>query len=106
MRIFKKTTHLSEILEASEKNCVTIFIYSDDCNSSSRLADIIEKEVEIKKAKTIIYQVTVQTEPVLSKKIEEWFDITHESPQIISILKGKVVYTAHHDAIHVSKFIP
>lgn len=105
MRIFKKTTHLSEIIEASEKNPVTIFIYSDDCNTSSRLADEIENEVKEKKLTPVIYMVTVQTEPVLSKKIEEWFDIQHESPQIITLDKGKVVYTAHHKNIQLAEFL-
>jgi bacillithiol system protein YtxJ len=91
MGLFKKTTHLSSIIEASEAKTVTIFKYSDDCGTSSRLADKIEKEVMDKKLEPTIYMVTVQTEPVLSRKIEEWFDIKHESPQIITILKGKVI---------------
>ncbi len=105
MRFYKKTTHLSEILEDSEKNTVTIFKYSDDCNSSSRLADEIEKKIEEEKLNPTIYMVTVQTEPILSKRIEEWFGIKHESPQIISIRNGKVVYTDHHNNIKLENFI-
>lgn len=105
MRAFKKTTHLSEIIEESQTKRTTIFIYSDDCNTSSILADEIEKEVQTKKLKPTIYMVTVQTEPVLSRKVEEWFDIKHESPQIITLDKGKVIYTAHHKDIDVKKFL-
>lgn len=105
MRFYKKTTHLSEILEASENGAVTILKYSDDCNSSSRLADNIEKKIEETNLHPTIYMVTVQTEPVLSKKIEEWFGIKHESPQIITIKNGKVIYTDHHNNIKLEKFI-
>ena len=105
MRFFKKTTHLSEIIEASDNGPVTIFIYSDDCISSSRLADQIEEEIKEKNIEPMIYMVTVQTEPVLSRKIEEWFDIKHESPQIITILKGKVIYTDHHNDIKIENFL-
>ncbi len=105
MRIFKKTTHLSSIIEDSENKVVTIFKYSDDCGTSSRLADSIEKEVTEHNLQPIIYMVTVQTEPVLSRKIEEWFDIKHESPQIITILNGKVIYTDHHNNIKLEEFI-
>jgi bacillithiol system protein YtxJ len=105
MGLFKKTTHLSSIIEASEAKTVTIFKYSDDCGTSSRLADKIEKEVMDKKLEPTIYMVTVQTEPVLSRKIEEWFDIKHESPQIITILKGKVIHTDHHNNIKLEEFI-
>ena len=105
MRLFKRTTHLSSIIEDSEGKVVTIFKYSDDCGTSSRLADKIENEIVTRKLEPIIYMVTVQTEPVLSKKIEEWFDIKHESPQIITILNGKVIYTNHHNNINIEEFI-
>ncbi len=105
MRVFKKTTHLSEIIEQSEKNIVTIFIHSDDCNISDRVATQIENTVKEKSLKPTIYMVTVQTEPVLSKKVEEWFDIKHASPQIITLSKGKVIYTAHHNNINLAEFI-
>jgi bacillithiol system protein YtxJ len=105
MGLFKKTTHLSSIIEASEGKTVTIFKYSDDCGTSSRLADKIEKKVNDKNLVPTIYMVTVQTEPVLSKKIEEWFEIKHESPQIITIKNGKVLYTDHHNNIKLEEFI-
>lgn len=105
MGIFKKTTHLSEIIEQSEKTRVIIFKYSDDCNSSSRLAMQIENFIAERKLQVNIYMVTVQTEPVLSKKIEEWFEIEHETPQIIAVDKGKVIYTAHHNDIKLENFI-
>lgn len=105
MKFYKKTTHLSEILEESETTPVIILKYSDDCNSSSRLADNIENKIKEKNSGPIIYMITVQTEPVLSKKVENWFDIKHETPQIIKIFKGKVVYTAHHNDINIDNFI-
>ncbi len=105
MSVFKKTTHLSEILEKSDIDTITIFKYSDDCNTSSRLAADIESKLKDKKLDQVIYMVTVQTEPVLSKKIEDWFQIKHETPQIIQIQKGKVLYTAHHKDIDLEKFI-
>lgn len=105
MSIFKKTTHLSEIIEESDKSPVTIFIHSNNCNASSRVENEIIEKLEKSDLKPTIYMVTVQTEPVLSKKIEEWFDIKHESPQILTILKGKVIYTDHHNNIKLDKLI-
>ncbi|WP_143272375.1 monothiol bacilliredoxin BrxC family protein, partial [Brachyspira hyodysenteriae] len=61
MSIFKKTTHLSEIIEESEKNSVTIFIHSNDCNSSSRVETEIIEKLEKSALKPTIYMVTVQT---------------------------------------------
>ena len=105
MSLFHKTTHLSEILEESERQPVIIFKYSSQCKSSARLADKLKREMlntrclTFGKPEPIIYQITVQTEPVLSEKIAEWFLIKHETPQIIVVDKGKVTYTAHHNEI-------
>lgn len=105
MSYFKETTHLSEILEESEKNPVVIFIFSSKCGSSTRLSLLLEKTLNEKKLSVSIFKVTVQMQPILSKKIEEWFQIKHESPQIISINYGKVSYTAHHSDIKIDNFL-
>ncbi len=99
MTPFRITTHLSEILEESEKHPVIIFKYSNECGSSTRLREKIEKMIKEKSFTSPIYLVTVQTHRVLSNKIAEWFDIKHESPQIFVVNNGKVTYTAHHNSI-------
>ncbi len=101
MRIFQITTHLSEILEKSAKEPVVIFKYSNECGSSERLKVKFQDKILEKTLKFPIYLVTVQIQKVLSNKIEEWFSIKHESPQVLVIDKGKVTYTAHHDAIDI-----
>jgi bacillithiol system protein YtxJ len=103
MQFFKETSHLSEILEESKRAPVVIFIFSSTCGSSSRLEKEIEDKFFGKKFDLIFYKVTVQKQPVLSEKIAEWFRIKHESPQIIAIDDGKVVYTEHHKAIDLEK---
>ena len=99
------TTHLSEILDGSQKQPVIIFKYSSDCGTSAELKLKLEKAVTEKKLDSPIYIVVVQDHPVLSKKIAEMFDITHESPQIIILNKGKVTYTAHHRDIKIENFV-
>ena len=102
---FLKTTHLSEILEESHKHPVVIFKYSNECGSSTRLANQLEQAKEEKTIDSPIYIVIVQIHKALSQKVEELFDIKHESPQIITVEKGKVLYTAHHGNIHLSGII-
>ncbi len=103
MSVFKFTSHLSEIIESSLKQPVVVFKYSNDCGSSDRLSKEFEDFIEKKKPERNVYKVTVQTEPVLSGKISDWFHIKHESPQVITISKGKVIYTEHHDRIELDK---
>ncbi len=98
---FKETTHLTLIIEKSNIKPTIIFKYSNNCGSSDRL----KKEIESKKLKQEIYLVTVQNQPVLSKNISEWFNIKHETPQIIVLDHGKVIYSADHNQIDLSKII-
>ena len=104
MSYLKNTTHLSEILEESNKNPVIIFIYSSQCGTSHKLLNELEEGLREKIISALIYKVTVQTEPILSQKIEEWFKIKHESPQIIIVNQGKVTYTEHHSKIEIENF--
>lgn len=103
--MFRETTHLSEILEDSENDLITIFKYSSKCGSSDILKDKIKRNIEDGIIAKTIYIITVQDCPILSKKIEQFFNIKHESPQIIVIDKGKEIYSASHGSIDV-KFIP
>ncbi len=105
MNPFKETYHLSEVLEASNKSPLIIFKFSSECNSSSRLKGQFEKEIEEKKITQPIYLVVVQKQRALSRKIEEYFEIKHESPQIIILSKGKAIYTANHFNIKTENFV-
>lgn len=103
MKNFKETTHLSEILEESNKSPVIIFKFSSECGSSDRLQKELDESVEKGDLKLPIYLVTVQKQKMLSKKIEEYFDIKHESPQILIIDDKKVTYHRNHFKIKVEE---
>ena len=105
MQKFLSTPHLSEILEKSEKEPVIIFKYSKTCRSSEVLKLELEEVIESKKILNPIYIVVVQDRPELSRKIEEFFEIKHESPQIIIIKDTKVIYTGNHHHIKIENFV-
>jgi len=104
MNHFKKTTHLSEIIEKSDSGPVIIFIDSSDCNASTAIYQNLKSATKNKTIALPVYLVIVQEMPVLSRKIEEFFGIKHESPQILILNRGKVVYTAHHNDIKPKNF--
>ena len=105
MTRFLETTHLSQILEKSNKQAVMIFKYSNECGSSDRLKESLKKKIEAKTLNLPIYLVIVQIHKALSEKIAQIFNTKHESPQILIINKGKVVYTAHHGKIKIENFV-
>ncbi len=104
-KMFNETTYISEIIEKSHESPVVIFKHSNSCLISR---DIEKDILDWQNDKLItypIYKVTVQTQPALSKKIEEVFKIKHESPQIIIINKEEVTYSRNHRNIKVDDFI-
>lgn len=103
--IFSITTHLSEILEKSNQTPVIIFKYSKTCGTSSRLKEEIENYLKGKDGVPLIYLLTVQDQRVLSDKIEEYFQIKHESPQIIKIKDSKPIYHQNHFKIKIKDFL-
>ncbi|HEY0220952.1 MAG TPA: bacillithiol system redox-active protein YtxJ [Candidatus Paceibacterota bacterium] len=102
---FKETSHLSEIIENSKNKPVIIFKFSSECGSSERLKNKLEKLIDEKKLTSLIYLVIVQNMKALSKNIEGYFGIKHESPQIIVLSDGKPTYSESHDKIEVENFV-
>lgn len=101
MKDFLETSHLSEILEYSKIEPVLVFKYSNSCASSEKL----KKDLEESNNKLSIYLLTVQTQKVLSKKIEEYTGIKHESPQIVIFKNCEAVFSASHEEINVNDLL-
>lgn len=102
---FLATSHLSEILESSKRQKVIVFKYSNSCASSERLKNIFEEYSSNNKILDPVYLVTVQTQRILSNKIEEYFDIKHESPQVLIIENEEVIFSANHNKIYVKDLL-
>lgn len=105
MDTFREANYISEIIEESQKNPIIIFKYSNSCITSERLRQTLEKEVAEKRLTKPIFLVTVQTNKALSKNVEDYFEIKHESPQIILVNKGKVVDSKNHHHIKVADLL-
>jgi bacillithiol system protein YtxJ len=84
-------------IELIKENLYFIFKHSAICHTSSIAQD------EILKAESLldipIYTLTVQDNRELSNEIESFFDVRHESPQLILIKDGKAVWHASHSGI-------
>lgn len=101
MTIFRKTSHLSEILQESEKGPVMIYKHSLTCGTSTETYNTIEKSIIEKTIDYPVYIVVVQEMPVLSRNIETLLEIKHESPQVIILEKGKVKTHKSHREIYM-----
>lgn len=100
MKRLNTTTEWVGLLEQSGVKPFIILKVSLTCSLSGyvvRDMGKLGKEIE-----DITYKVVVQESRDVSDAIAEDLGITHETPQIIILQKGKVIYEAHHEEIEAS----
>lgn len=90
---------LEMIKEESKVQPVLIFKHSTRCGISSMALNRLEREwsEELNNVKT--YYLDLISYRQVSNAIESEFGVYHESPQLILIEDGKVVYDASHMSI-------
>ncbi len=84
---------LDDFLARSNGDPVIIFKHSDSCGVSSRAytqMSGLERPVGL---------VTVQTARAVSDEIGKRMGLAHETPQVMIISDGKVVWTASHGQV-------
>jgi bacillithiol system protein YtxJ len=88
------TKAFEELLSRSNERPVVIFKHSATCPISARAYHQMERfegEVEL---------VEIQRVRELSREIEDKTGVAHESPQVIVLRNGQVVWNASHWAIN------
>ena len=84
---------LDKLWDDSKSNPVIIFKHSNSCPISSEAYD------EVAKLPIDISLVVVQERRDISNAIEEKSGIQHESPQVLILKNGKIVWSASHRKI-------
>ena len=87
---------LDNWIARSYREPVVIFKHSDTCGISSRAYAEMSKVAQIDRP---VGLVTVQTERGISDEIESRFNIEHESPQILILRNGEIVWSASHGRV-------
>lgn len=97
-----KLTSVSEwksLLESSRETPFIIFKLSMTCSLSGfanrELANLDEKRKEL------VYKVVVQESRDVSNAIEEDLGVKHETPQVLIVKDGEVVYYVDHEEIEM-----
>ena len=86
---------LEQFLTESSSAAV-LFKHSNTCGVSSRAYN------EMAKLKERVGLITVQKARVVSDEIEKRWNVAHETPQVLIILDGKLVWDASHFLIKVN----
>ena len=87
---------LERVIVASEERLVLLFKHSVTCGTSAQAHDELVAHLSEDPHTTQYAIVTVQTHRDVSDAIETHFNVRHETPQVLLIQEGRVVWEASH----------
>lgn len=94
---------LDAIVEKSFDQKVLIFKHSTRCFISKTVLKSFEKQMQDSDKDYSYYYLDLIANRDVSNEIENRFDITHQSPQLIALENGKSFYNASHQSIDLDK---
>ena len=90
---------LDEIEQISRDKPVAILKHSTSCGISRMVLRQFEQEYDLKEGQAKLYFLDLLRHRDISNRIASKFNVPHESPQLIIIKNGKVVYDASHSEV-------
>lgn len=100
--VLAKMDQLDEIVEQSKSKPVAIFKHSTRCGISRGVLKLLEKNYNLTDDQLKLYYLDLLQNRDISNEIAARFKVPHESPQMIVIKNGIVVYQDSHHAIQAS----
>lgn len=101
-----KMEMLDNISQDSHNRPVAILKHSTSCGVSRMVLRQFEQEYNLQEDKMDLYFLDLLSFREISNKIASRFNVPHESPQLIIIKDGKVVYDASHGEISAESLKP
>jgi bacillithiol system protein YtxJ len=98
---FTNLNQLNEIIEESKITPVLIFKHSTRCGISRFVLKNFEREYDIPSNKLHLYFLDLIAFREISNEVANKFNVRHQSPQIIVIQNGEVIYDESHNQIEV-----
>ena len=96
VRELTTTEHIEEAEAASARGPVLIFKHSLTCGTSAMAEEEVLDFVESGQCPMPVYWVRIQAQRGVSNAIAARFGIRHESPQVLILRDGKVIWSATH----------
>jgi bacillithiol system protein YtxJ len=94
---------LDEIAEISKKQTVAILKHSTSCGISRMVLRQFEQSYDLKEEQIKLYFLDLLAYRDISNKIASRFNVPHQSPQLLVIKDGKVVFETSHSSIQSEK---
>ncbi|WP_372744661.1 bacillithiol system redox-active protein YtxJ [Lutibacter sp.] len=92
---------IKEIKDSLDNTFSAIFKHSTRCGISRMVLKNFENEFDIPASEVTMYYLDLLNFRDLSNAIATDFNVMHQSPQLVLIKSGKVIYNASHGDISV-----
>ena len=93
---------LRNAMEKGESSTILIFKHSTRCSISSMALNSFEGQWNSEND-CEIYFLDLIAHRGLSSMIADWTNVEHQSPQVIVVKEGEVIYNASHSSIDAEK---
>ena len=87
---------MDALVSASDAQPVVVFKHSYSCGVSAEALDELLSHLDRRPSHARYAIVTVQTHRAVSNAIAQRLGVRHETPQVLLIRNGKVVWSATH----------
>lgn len=94
---------LKEIGELSQQRPVLIYKHSTRCSLSSMVKERLEEDWDLDSKSMPVYFLDILANRQLSSQVADYFNVQHQSPQILLIKNNECVFHTSHLAIQVGK---
>ena len=94
---------LSAIIKISSDKPVLIFKHSTRCGISRMVLKNFESDYDIPETEMDLYFLDLLNYRALSQDISTKFNVIHQSPQVLVLKNGEVIYHYSHDYISAVK---
>lgn len=101
--VLTEKEQLEEIIKNSIAKPVLIFKHSSRCGISRMVLKNFEREFDLDKTKMDLYFLNLLSYRALSQDISIKFKVVHQSPQVLVIKNGAIIYQDSHDYISLDK---
>ncbi|MBW2961366.1 bacillithiol system redox-active protein YtxJ [Mesonia aestuariivivens] len=99
----KTELEIQQVKEESKEKVIVIFKHSTRCGISKMAKRQFESEYNYSEEQVKLYYLDLIANREVSTKVAEVFGVFHESPQMIVIKDGNVVYHTSHNHISAEK---
>jgi bacillithiol system protein YtxJ len=90
---------LDELVSLTQDKAVLIFKHSTRCSISMMVLTRFQSEWDLNTNNCELYFLDLIAHRDISNKIEEITGVVHQSPQVIVLKKGEVLYEESHNSI-------